>query len=216
MPDYMQTVYPEIPLLERAVVVLASASPRRRELLARLLPLSQFVVLAADIDESVRPDELPAAYVQRVAQEKAVRGVVLAKDFAQPDRPLLILSADTSVVLGDKIFGKPGTPAKATQMLGELSGRTHQVMTGVAINVVRPDGRITTEKLLCTTDVEMRSISPVEINWYVATGEPLDKAGAYAVQGFGGVLIAAVRGDYYNVVGLPLGPLVKLLRKIAL
>lgn len=216
MEDKLKSVYPGLPFLTNAVVVLASASPRRRELLGRLLPPSQFQVLAADIDESVQAGETPNNYVRRMAIEKVAKGVAMAAGLRKPGSGLLVIGADTSVVLANKIYGKPGTPEKAITMLGELGGRTHQVMSGVAVQLVGANGQVTSNSLVCTTEVEMRRATSAEIEWYVETGEPLDKAGAYAVQGFGGVLVAAVRGDYYNVVGLPLGPLVDLLRQLEL
>lgn len=212
--ENLQELYPEVPILAKTNVILASGSPRRRELLARLLPPSSFTVLAADIDETVQPGEKPAAYVRRLALGKAAKGAELAAKVNTSTQDLLVIGADTSVVLGEKIYGKPGTPENATAMLTELAGQVHQVMSGVAIYLLQSDGQVKIDSLVCTTDVEMRLMSPAEIAWYVATGEPFDKAGAYAVQGFGGVLVAAVRGDYYNVVGLPLGPLVEMLRKL--
>lgn len=210
--ENLQEIYPEIRVFGNANIVLASASPRRRELLGRLLPANRFTVLAADIDESVLTNEKPFDYVRRLAIGKAAKGAEMAQTSSQQD--LLVIGADTSVVLGDKIYGKPGTPENAAIMLAEIAGKTHQVMSGVAVHLVKSDGSVVTDSLVCTTDVEMRPMSRAEIDWYVATGEPFDKAGGYAVQGYGGVLVAAVRGDYYNVVGLPLGPLVEMLRKL--
>jgi septum formation protein len=120
-------------------------------------------------------------------------------------------------VLGDTIYGKPGQPARAVTMLEELAGQTHQVMTGFAARLLSPQGSLLKEAVaICTTEVEIRSLTRAEIDRYVATGEPLDKAGAYAIQGFGGNLVNALRGDYYNVVGLPLVPLIALLQNFIL
>jgi septum formation protein len=208
-------LYPGLPVLETAQVALASGSPRRRELLARLLPPDRFRVLSADIDESVLPGEASTDYVRRLALTKARVGARLWLASNPAPGPKLVIAADTSVVLDEVIYGKPANPADAARMLAELAGRTHQVKTGFAVHLLgaasEPEQE---ESAVCTTDVELRSLSEAEINWYVATGEPLDKAGAYAVQGYGGTLVSAIRGDYYNVVGLPLVPLIELLRSL--
>jgi septum formation protein len=211
-------VFPGLPALEKAAVALASGSPRRRELLARLLPDSNFKIIAADLDESRLSGEDPADYVRRLALSKAQVGGEMWLALADsPPGYKLVIAADTSVVLGDTIYGKPAEPARAAAMLAELAGKTHLVMTGFAARLLSPQGTLLKEDAaICTTEVEIRPLTRAEIAWYVATGEPLDKAGAYAIQGFGGNLVNALRGDYYNVVGLPLVPLIDLLRNFIL
>ncbi len=179
-------------------LVLASASPRRRDLLGQLG--LRFTVAAADLDETPRPDEAPEAYVLRLAREKA-RAV--ASRF--PDT--WVLAADTTVVLGRELLGKPRDEAEAREMLTRLSGRTHEVHTGVAL-AGRAD-----EALVVRTRVTFRTLSAGEIAWYVGTGEPRDKAGAYAIQGKGGFLVAAIEGSPTNVIGLPLGETLALLTR---
>ena len=183
-------------------LVLASASPRRRALLGQL-GLS-FEVSAADIDETPRQGEPATAYVLRLAQEKA--RVVAAR---APGA--WVLAADTTVALGDELFGKPRDAAEAREMLGRLSGRTHEVQTGVAL--AGPTGEHST---VVRTHVTFRRLSAGEIAWYAGTGEPLDKAGSYAIQGKGGFLVASVEGSPTNVIGLPLGETLELLARAGL
>lgn len=183
-------------------LVLASASPRRRELLGQL-GLS-FEVSAADIDETPHPGEPAPAYVLRLAREKA-RAVATRHPGAW------VLAADTTVALGDELLGKPRDATEAREMLGRLSGRTHEVHTGVAL--AGPSGEHST---VVRTRVTFRALSPGEIAWYAGTGEPLDKAGSYAVQGKGGFLVAAVDGSPTNVIGLPLGETLELLARAGL
>lgn len=175
-------------------LVLASASPRRRELLGGLG--LRFTVRAAEIDETPRPGEDPGAYVLRLAREKA-------RAAARPGE--LVLAADTSVVVGGEILGKPRDGEDAARMLRLLSGREHEVLTGVAVVDMAGDGRLASG--VDRTAVRMAPLSAEEIAWYVATGEPRDKAGAYAIQGLGSLFVEAVAGNYSNVVGLPV-PLV--------
>jgi septum formation protein len=184
--------------------------------LERLLPAEHFQVLAADIDESIHPNEDPSTYVGRLAQEKAAKSASLAQmqNKVRPNQALLSIGADTSVVLNGKIYGKPSSPSNAVQMLLELTGHTHQVMTSICTHLVQANGEVISKVQVATTDVEMQVASENEVAWYVATGEPVDKAGAYAIQGYGGVFIKAIKGDYYNVVGLPLVPLITMLRQL--
>ncbi len=178
------------------LLTLASRSPRRRELLASLgLRLD---VKPADTDESARPDEPALEYVRRVAEEKcrAVEGET-------------VLGADTVVVLDGAVLGKPKDAADAARMLRALSGQWHRVITAVCAQ-----RRGDEELLAVTTEVRFTAIGAAEVDWYVATGEPLDKAGAYAVQGSGGVFVEEVRGSVSNVVGLPLRESAGLLRKL--
>ncbi|SES99045.1 septum formation protein [Marinobacter segnicrescens] len=173
-------------------VILASASPRRADLL-RQLGLS-FDTQPVAIDETPRPGEEPEAYVQRLAREKALAGYQQAGQ-----AEALVIGSDTTVVLEHWILGKPVDREEAKSMLQALSGRTHQVMTGVALTT--SDG---TKVSVSTTDVEFRSLDEREIDAYCDTGEPMDKAGAYGIQGRGGAFVASIKGSYSAVVGLPL------------
>jgi septum formation protein len=170
-----------------SVLVLASGSPRRRELLARLGV--RFTVVPADIDETPRAGEDPLAYVERLAAEKA----------ASVHDGDVVLAADTTVVLDGTILGKPADAGEAAAMLRALSGRAHLVHTGVT---ARRGRRSTTTS--ATTLVRFADLTADDIAWYVATGEPMDKAGAYALQGAGGVFVVGIEGSASNVVGLPL------------
>ncbi|WOT04784.1 Maf family protein [Shewanella youngdeokensis] len=183
-------------------LVLASASPRRKELLAQLSFLSatenkpfSFDILAADIDESHQKGETAANFVVRLAKEKAIAGLGL---YCGTDKAV-VLGSDTIVVLGDTILGKPVDEADAKLMLQSLAGKAHKVMTAVAVT----DGEQTLTKLI-TTDVQFCAMSEADILAYIATGEPMDKAGAYGIQGLGGSFVEAIDGSYSAVVGLPL------------
>jgi MAF protein len=191
------------PVLESSFVnlILASNSPRRRQLLA--LANWNFVVSAADVDESLRENELPADYVLRLAEAKA-RAV-------KADADQIILAADTTVVDGLNILGKPRDNVEAVTMLIQLRGRTHQVYTGVAL-LRMSDGFLLTD--LCITDVPMRSYSDEEIHNYVATGDPLDKAGAYAIQHPEFSPVANMNGCFAGVMGLPLCHVTRLFRRM--
>jgi septum formation protein len=180
-------------------LVLASGSPRRLELL-RLAGFDPEVRIAG-IDESTRPGELPVAYVARLAREKAAAVPRGADE--------VVLAADTTVVLDGESIGKPGDATEAAATLRRLSGRAHEVSTGVA--VVAADG--TLQEAVVTTRVEMAVLDEASIARYVATGEPLDKAGAYGIQGAAQVLVAAVHGSWTNVVGLPAVESAALLRR---
>ncbi len=172
-------------------LILASGSPRRRELLAGLG--LRFAVRPVDLDESPLPGEEPAATVLRLAAAKAAA-------VAHPGE--LVLGADTVVVLDGLLLGKPRDPERrARRMLAAIAGREHTVLTGVAL---REPGRDRQAAALETSRVRMAALTAEEVAWYVATGEPLDKAGAYAVQGLGALFVEAVFGNYTNVVGLPL------------
>ena len=180
------------------MLVLASASPRRKELLAQAG--FTFTVVPASIPEDPRPGESPIAYVVRLAREKAqaVYSQLSAQD--NEDDPLLVLGADTTVVAPDgEILGKPIDAADAARMLHLLSGVTHQVITGVALVT-----QASTETAAEVTRVTMLTLSEAEIAAYIATGEPMDKAGAYAIQGRAARWIPRVHGCYFNVVGLPI------------
>ena len=172
------------------VICLASISPRRRELLAQIGVAH--IVLGADINESVLPDEAPHAYVTRLAREKALA-------IRRTGQQLPVLAADTTVVVDGKIFGKPRDRAHAIDMLGELAGRTHEVLTAVALA-----GSFGVSGRLSASAVCFRKISPAECAAYWETGEPRDKAGGYAIQGFGAVFVESLNGSYSAVMGLPL------------
>lgn len=173
-------------------VVLASQSPRREELLRKIV--AQFVVDPSDCDESNCAGDTPVQYAENCALMKA-RAVAQRRRGADE----VVLGADTIVVLGNEIFGKPVDAADARRMLRALAARTHQVISGVA--VVAPDG--TAQSAAVSTDVTFREMADSDIEWYIGTGEPADKAGAYAIQGLAAKFIAGYRGDYDNIVGLP-------------
>lgn len=184
------------------MLILASASPRRRELLAHLgLP---FTIEAADIDETPLPDESPHLYTERLAKEKA-------ETIARRHPDAVILAADTTVVLDDLILGKPHDAADARRMLSLLQGRTHEVVTGVALY---SNSQITVESE--ETSVVFTQMNIETIDRYIATGEPLDKAGAYGIQGIAAQFIPRIQGDYSNVVGLPLARVRHMLQRAGL
>jgi septum formation protein len=189
-------------------LVLASASPRRRELLTQAGFC--FTIHPAHIPEDPLPGEDPIGYVIRLARQKAQSVFDALSGHPVPDdgkklsveianRDLVVLGADTTVTVDDQILGKPADPADAARMLRLLSGRTHRVITGVAL--ATPAG---TEVAAEVTGVRFLTLSEEEITGYIATGEPIDKAGAYAIQGRAACWIPRVTGDYFNVVGLPL------------
>lgn len=183
-------------------LILASASPRRLDLL-RLAGLEP-VVCPADVDESRRSDEAAVAYVTRLARDKAR---------CSPVEPgCVVLAADTAVVLDAELLGKPRDPGEAVAMLRRLRGRTHRVSTGVA--VVTPGGGLA--ETVVTTEVVMAPLSDAVIDAYVATGDPLDKAGAYGIQGRAAAFVVRIDGSWTNVVGLPLVETLDLLRDAGL
>jgi septum formation protein len=182
-------------------VVLASASPRRRELLDTLG--LRFVVSPSDIDESEHAGEDPIAYVQRLAIEKAAAAGIAPVD--------IVIAADTTVDVDGQILGKPADDADARRMLTMLGGRTHRVHTGVAIAF---GGRL--EAAVETTVVTMVPITAAAMDWYVGTGEPHGKAGAYAIQGAGALLVSSVHGSVTNVIGLPLTVVDRLITRLGL
>lgn len=181
-------------------LILASASPRRKELLALFgVP---FEIRVADIDETMHPKARPFDEVARLSREKALAVPAEAGD--------VVVAADTIVVLEDRVLGKPKDAAEAKTMLRALSGRDHQVMTG--FTVLR-DGRAVTHTEV--TDLHFRELSDREIDRYVASGEPMDKAGAYGIQGGAALFCTHMAGDYYNVMGLPVCRLGQVLRAVA-
>ncbi len=179
-------------------IILASRSPRRSELLAAAG--IAFDVLAADVDETPRPGEPPAAYVERLAIEKA-RAVFALRPLAR------VLGADTTVTIDGEILGKPADADEAFRMLRKLSGRAHEVHTGVAL--VSAAG---VTSAVDTTRVWFDAMTDEDISWYVATGEPMDRAGAYAIQGRAGRFIPRIEGSYSNVVGLPVAMVSSILK----
>jgi septum formation protein len=191
------------------MLILASASPRRAELLraARIA----FETRAVDIDETALPDESPDAHVRRLAEEKA--RAVHAKR-----RDAVVLGADTVVVVDDQILGKPRDEEDAARMLRMLSGRAHDVLTGVA--VIPPAALKTGRSKGLAVEVDrtrvwFSALTDDEIAWYVATREPMDKAGAYAIQGFASRFIERIEGSYSNVVGLPVALVYRLLNAVS-
>jgi septum formation protein len=182
-------------------IVLASASPRRKKLLAQLG--LKFEVDPSLFPENVEPGVPPSKLAVSMAMGKA--GAVAGR---HPDA--IIIAADSFIVLEGRIMGKPHTPEEARRMLGDLSGRSHAAITGLAV-VDTATGR--TFSRSTETKVYMKRLTPEEIDAYVRTGEPLDKAGAYAIQGRGAVFIEKIEGDYTNVVGLPLGILAGALKE---
>ncbi len=174
-------------------IILASKSPRRKELMGLLFP--QFEVQASDVDETLLEGVSLGRAVELLALRKgqAVAG-------AEPDA--LVIAADTLVTLGSVVLGKPTGREDAARMLRLLSGRVHQVYTGVALL----EGE-RTNRFHCVTDVEFSPLTEEEIRWYLSTGEPFDKAGAYGIQGYGARFIRGVREDFFNVMGLPVNEL---------
>lgn len=181
-------------------LVLASASPRRAELL-RAAGI-KFSVRVADLDETQLPGEMPSTYVLRLSREKA-------QAVAQPGE--LVLGADTTVVVGDDIAGKPVDAADARRMLQLLSGAWHEVLTGVSLV---KDAQALSE--LSVTRVKFAPLSAAEIDWYIATHEPFDKAGAYGIQGYASRFVEQIEGNYANVVGLPVQMVYRMLGEFGL
>lgn len=185
----------------QASFILASASPRRRELLGALIP--DFEIIPSDIDEKALDGEAPEDHVLRLSREKA-----LAVSRAHPGR--WVLGADTVVVIDGKMLGKPATPAEARRMLGMLSGREHTVITGFAL-VREGEGVVVNDAV--RSGVLFKDITEDEMAWYTATSEPYDKAGGYAVQGKASFFIKEIRGSHTNVIGLPLSEVVTAMEK---
>jgi len=179
-------------------LILASQSPRRRELLGQLG--LTFTVRVADIDEAMDPRLPPEEAVAEVSAKKAA-----AVSAGQED---VVIAADTIVVLGSTVLGKPHSPQEAEEMLLSLSGRTHRVMTGVTVRRGE-ESRSFTE----ITEVVFRTLTETEVRAYVATGDPMDKAGSYGIQGLAALFVESLRGDYFNVMGLPLCALGRVLRQ---
>lgn len=185
---------------ERPRVILASRSPRRRDLLTLIHVPHE--VRPADIDEAYLAGEQPRAHVERLAREKAL---------AVGEPHAVVIASDTIVVVDGDVLGKPRDEAEAARMLRRLAGRRHVVLTAVAVAWA--------ERLECVVEevsVEFHELSDAQIAQYVATGEPMDKAGAYGIQGYGATIVRRVEGDYFAVMGLPLQGLVRLLGAVGL
>ena len=183
-------------------IILASQSPRRRELLERM-GVGDFRIVTPDIDEQMDRELPPGALVGRISLEKAL--AVQAQEGKGP----IIIAADTVVALDGAVLGKPADELEAFKMLSTLSGCRHQVYTG--LTVLQGEEQYTVSE---ETTVTFRELSAEEIDRYVATGEPMDKAGAYGIQGYGALLVEGIQGDYYNVMGLPVCRLGLLLRRL--
>jgi septum formation protein len=193
-------------------IYLASRSPRRRDLLKQiglpyeLLLLREDLRRGPDIDETPLPDESPGVYVLRMAQEKAAMAVRQIAYRRLPQKP--VLAADTTVVFDGQIVGKPDDAEHAARILRALSGREHQVLTAVAIAL-----RDQVETQISVSSVWFREISDADIRRYCSSGEPLDKAGAYGIQGRAGAFVTRIAGSYSGIMGLPLAETVELLHK---
>ena len=187
------------------LLILASSSPRRRDLLQDAG--FSFRIEFPEVDEVRRDDETPDGFALRAATEKA-EWVAARAD----TRGAIVLGADTVVADGNESLGKPHDADTARRMLAQLSGRTHRVVTGVCLVPVSPDGA-DAERFAVSTFVTFRTLTPETIEAYIATGEPHDKAGAYAIQGHGGALVSRIDGSYTNVVGLPIEEVVEALRE---
>ncbi len=186
-------------------IILASASPRRRELLSRMG--IDFEIMVADVDERIDFALPPEELVSGLALRKARAVADILQNNLPSTQDILIIAADTVVAKDGSILGKPTDEADARRMLHMLSGASHEVLTGMAI--------LSGEKLLLhteRTEVHFRPLDDAEIDAYIASGEPMDKAGAYGIQGIGGIFVSAIHGDYYNVVGLPICKLYCMLR----
>jgi len=181
--------------------ILASSSPRRRDLLASIG--LEFEVIPSHVPEVHQKGEAAEEYVARLSREKAA-------PIARQHPSQWVIAADTTVLLGDQLLEKPEDPADAVRMLATIAGKTHMVYTGVTLQHVERDYL---ETRVAESEVRMLPLSQREIEWYVATGEPLDKAGSYAVHGIASMFIDSIHGSYTNVVGLPLATLFQMMRK---
>lgn len=201
MSKKMQSVFENFPWQ----LVLASSSPRRQELLRYLgLP---FTTRVPDIEEKRRADETPLDYVQRNSREKAH----IIYQSLPHDQPWAVIGSDTIGVLDDEVLEKPLDAKDAQEMLARMSGRSHKVLTGLAVVYGSGPGAHVQHRVI-ETDVFFKQLTAQEIAYYVGTGEPLDKAGSYGIQGIGGFLVERISGSYSNVVGLPLVELTEILR----
>jgi septum formation protein len=184
-------------------IILASRSPRRYELLKQMG--LDFEVIPSRVDEeNFVQNESPRDHVLRLSEAKAV-------DVGRQHPDAWIIGADTIVYINGVILGKPKTPEEALDMLGRLGGQEHQVLSGIAVH---RHSKGKTDREAVQTAVKMRVLSQNEMKWYIGTGEPFDKAGAYAIQGIGSFMIESICGSYTNVVGLPLSELIQMLKRL--
>lgn len=190
-------------------LILASSSPRRAEIL-RSAGLA-FEVLAPQAEESARDGEEPVALVRRLATEKARAAAQALAQHTKAQEPVFIVGADTLVLMDGTVYGKPASTQEAAEMFRRYSGREHEVVTGVAV-IRLPDGATRVEHDV--TRVTFALMTEEEVADYIASGEPFDKAGAYAIQGRGGRYVTRVEGCYFNVMGLPLARLYRILREM--
>ncbi|MGL4911371.1 MAG: Maf family protein [Romboutsia sp.] len=182
-------------------IILASASPRRKEILENTNV--KFDIIKSEIDEVILDQELPPEVVMRLAFEKAM-------DIASKNEDSLVIGADTVVVLDNTILGKPKDEEDAFDMINKLSGKTHQVVTGISLINLNVNKKIID---YVVSNVKFKDLSKEDIIDYIKTNESLDKAGAYGIQGYGALLVEEIQGDYFNIVGLPISRLSDLLRK---
>lgn len=182
-------------------IILASASPRRKEILENANV--KFKIITSNIDEFALDDESPCQMAMRLAFEKGI-------DIASKQKSDLVISADTIVVLDNNILGKPKDEIEAREMITNLSGTTHQVITGVSLINLDENKKIIDYVI---SNVKFKNLSEEEISDYIKTKESLDKAGAYGIQGYGAMLVEEIQGDYFNIVGLPISKLSDLLKK---
>jgi septum formation protein len=196
------TKLPDYPLTKLPKLILASASPRRAQLLEDAG--YRFEIRPADVDERVRPAEDPAGYVRRLAAEKLATTLIRS---AEPD--IIVVAADTAVVLDGDVLGKPSDENDAATMLRRLSGRAHEVMTGVSVGT-----RTTRHEAVETSRVWFVELSAADIDWYVASREGADKAGGYGIQGLAARFIPRIDGSYSNVVGLPVALVHAMLKDV--
>ena len=181
-------------------IILASASPRRKEILENTN--IKFDIISSSIEELILGGESPCQMVMRLAFEKGI-------DIASKHKSDLVISADTIVVLDDNVLGKPKDEEEARQMISNLSGRTHQVITGISLINLENNKKIID---YVVSNVKFKKLSKDDINDYIKTKESLDKAGAYGIQGYGAILVEEIQGDYFNIVGLPISKLSDLLK----
>lgn len=182
-------------------IILASASPRRKEILENTN--TKFEIIKSEIDEVILENELPSQVVMRLAFEKSI-------DIALKHPDSLVIGADTVVVLNNNILGKPKDSSDAFNMIKQLSGKTHQVITGISLINLNANQKIID---YVVSNVKFKNLSEEDIKDYIQTNESLDKAGAYGIQGFGAMLVEEIQGDYFNIVGLPISRLSDLLKK---
>lgn len=195
-------------------LILASGSPRRRELFERFWGRDRFAVMAPDFDENMVPATIRDDAHALTSFLSAGKLQALRDQYVLPSSCVAV-AADTVVVLDEHILGKPADEAEAAAMLGRLSGRTHEVRTGLSMLLVHDASEPMMLQAVETTYVRFAPLDEQMIRWYVSTGEPLDKAGAYGIQGHGAALIERIDGCYYNVMGLPVFRLMDLLRQLA-